>query len=86
MKRTALFMMLVALLAVHTGCRASSTCCHHTVSCPSGELDAAPLPALEIPTADTARRSIGDSAGQDFGDADRYDPVLPSIPIADQEV
>ena len=86
MKRTALFMMLVALLAVHTGCRASNTCCRHSVGCPSDELDTVPLTEPEIPAAETARRSIGDSEGADSGGGYRYDPVLPPIPEVDQEV
>ncbi len=86
MKRTALFMMLVSLLAVHTGCRASSTCCRHSASCPSEELDSVPLPELDAPAAETARRSIGDGEGADSGGAYRYDPALPPTPVLDQEV
>ena len=90
MKRIALFMMLAAMLAVHTGCRASSTCCNQQPCCPIQMQDddmqaPVPVPAPEGPTAETARRWINDDEGECVGGACIYDPALPPVPVLDQE-
>jgi len=90
MKRIALFMMLAATLAVHTGCRASSTCCNQQPCC-TREVqdydlhDAVPVPEPEDPTLETARRWISDGEGKCVAGACIYDPALPPVPVLDQE-
>ena len=90
MKRIPLLMMLIAMVAVHTGCRTSSTCCNYQSCCPievpDNELqDAIPVPEPEDPTAETARRWINDDEGACVGGACNYDPALPPVPMLDQE-
>ena len=88
---------LIALLAVHTGCRVSTSCgcCHHT--CGSVEMyDAAPTPAADGPAWETARHNISDdrdaiSPRSVYENAETWfdnedDFLLPPNPVADLEV
>ena len=87
MKRLGFLLMLVALLAVHTGCRASRSCCCYQTCCPQEVQPAAPAEAIEGPTLEQTSRhpSAGRGTKQHVSDMDQFDPALPPEPEVDQE-
>ncbi len=88
MQRLACLLMLVALLAVHTGCRVSHSCRCYQPCCPSAVQEAVPSNAIEGPVLQTSRHPTqvrGTKQHVSDSEMDRIDPALPPVPEVDQE-